>query len=225
MSLLPALQPATPEPPDDRQAVAAVVAGRLEFFAVIVRRYNEQLYRIGMAYLGHHEQAEDAMQNTYLQAFRHLRRYRGEAKLGTWLTRIMINECLTTLRRRRRFKLEPLDEQAPIPDERAPRAGDGLRRAELRGAVEAAVAQLPRHLRTVYLLRQVQNLSVQETAACLRLSPANVKVQLHRARERLKHELLRGAEGAELFDYPAPFCDPMTRRVMALVRARAAERP
>lgn len=211
--------PADAAPVDDERAVAAVVGGQLEFFSIIVRRYNTQLYRVGMAYLGHHEQVEDAMQNTYLNAYRNLRRFRGAAALGTWLTRIMINECLMTLRRRRHFTLEAI-EDCEIPDEASPRAGDGLKSAELRGLLEVAISRLPRAQRAVYLMREVQSLSVRQTAECLRLTPTHVKVTLHRARERLKRNLLRTAQGAELFDYPAQFCDPMTRGVMALVSAR-----
>ncbi len=211
---------AHPDIPDNA-AVRAVVQGNKEMFRVIVRRYNPQLYRVGMAYLRNHAQTEDAMQNAYLKAFTNLRRFRGTAAFATWLTRIMINECLMMLRRERRFTVEPVSDCAARIDREtaAPSEPDPLQAAEMKALLEQAIQTLPRAHRAVYLLREVQHLSTAETAACLGLSAANVKVSLHRAREGLKARLLQTAAGIELFDYPAQRCDPMTAKVMAAIGA------
>ena len=215
--------PDTPRPLNvmtDLDAVAGVLGGNREMFEVIVRRYNTQLYRVGMAYLRDHAQTEDAMQNTYLNAFLHLERFRGRSAFATWLTRIMINECLMMLRTRKRFVMENIDEG----DERlahecfATPAADALHSQELKAALEQAIQTLPRMHRAVYLLREVQQLSTAETAGCLGISSENVKVCLHRAREGLKAELIQSAAGVELFDYPAVYCDPMTEKVMQAIR-------
>jgi RNA polymerase sigma factor (sigma-70 family) len=214
--------PDTPNPlaPIDLEAVTGVLQGNREMFEVIVRRYNPQLYRVGMAYLRNHPQAEDAMQNAYLKAFLNLERFRGNAAFGTWLTRIMINECLMILRTQKRFVMENIDDA----DERGARelfaapAADSLHNQDLKGVLEQAVQTLPRMHRAVYLLRDMQQLSTTETAACLEISPENVKVSLHRARESLKAELMKSAAGLELFDYPAVYCTPMTARVMQAIR-------
>jgi len=189
-------------------------------FEVIVRRYNTQLYRVGMAYLRNHAQTEDAMQNAYLKAFLNLHRFRGGSAFGTWLTRIMINECLMILRTRKRFTMENIDAGGTDTKHEAfvVLPSDPLHNQEIKVVLENAIKVLPRTHRAVYLLREVQHLSTAETAQCLGLSRANVKVSLHRAREGLKAELMRSAAGAELFDYPACFCDPMTARVMEAVR-------
>jgi RNA polymerase sigma-70 factor (ECF subfamily) len=174
-----------------------------------------------MAYLRNHAQTEDAMQNTYLKAFLHLERFGGRAAFATWLTRIMINECLMVLRTRKRFVMENIDEG----DERmghesfAAPAADSLHSQELKCVLEQAVQTLPRMHRAVYLLREVQQLSTAETAASLGISSENVKVCLHRAREGLKAELIKSAAGVELFDYPAAYCDPMTAKVMQAIRS------
>ena len=211
--------PDTPRPVaplTDLEAVAGVLDGNREMFEVIVRRYNTQLYRVGMAYLRNHAQTEDAMQNAYLKAFLNLERFRGSAAFGTWLTRIMINECLMTLRTRKRFVMENIDDA----DDRVVRelfaapSADSLHNQDLKAVLEQAIQTLPRTHRAVYLLREVQQLSTAETAECLEISPENVKVSLHRAREGLKTELLKSAAGVELFDYPAAYCDPMTSKVM-----------
>jgi len=203
----------------DAEAVRGVIAGNREMFEVIVRRYNPRLYRVGMAYLRDHAQSEDAMQNAYLKAFLNLRNFRDNAAFATWLTRIMINECLMFLRGKKRFIMETIDdlEGSPEPALLAAPAVDGLARKEIKALLEQAVQTLPRVQRAVYLLREVQQLSIQETARCLSLSPVNVKVSLHRAREGLKAQLMKTAAGVELFEYAAAYCDPMTARVMAAV--------
>ncbi len=205
----------------DNEAVQRIIAGNREMFEVIVRRYNTQLYRIGIAYLRDHGQSEDAMQNTYLKAFLNLRRFHGNSAFSTWLTRIMINECLMILRGKKRFIMETIDQDEshpPIEDFAAP-ATDTVARHDIRAALEQAIQTLPRAHRAVYLMRDVQQLSIAETAKCLGMSTANVKVSLHRAREGMKTELLRSAAGAELFEYTAQYCDPMTARVMTRIRA------
>lgn len=212
--------PARPPDPSDLDAVKGVLAGDREMFAVIVRRYNTQLYRTGMAYLRNHAQTEDAMQNAYLKAFLNLNRFHGASAFGTWLTRIMINECLMLLRTRKRFPMENIDDGGAFPQQECflvPPA-DPLHDQDLKAVLEQAIQALPRTHRAVYLLREVQHLSTADTARCLGLTRANVKVSLHRAREGLKAELMRTAAGVELFQYPACFCDPMTARVMAAIR-------
>jgi RNA polymerase sigma-70 factor, ECF subfamily len=200
----------------DVDAVTGILNGHREMFEVIVRRYNTQLYRVGMAYLRDHGQAEDAMQNAYLKAFLNLERFRGNAAFATWLTRIMINECLMMLRARKRFVMETIDEDGgrTAHESFATPATDSLHQHDLKTVLEDAIQTLPRPHRAVYLLREVQQLSTAETAACLEISPENVKVTLHRAREGLKTQLMKSAAGLELFDYPAAYCDPMTAKVM-----------
>ena len=208
----------------DADAINDVIRGNREMFEVIVRRYNTQLYRTGMAYLRNHAQTEDAMQNAYLKAFLNLNRFRGDAAFATWLTRIMINECLMLLRSRKRFEMENIDHGNLRLDHEssAAPAPDSLYQQDIKAVLEDAIQTLPRTHRAVYLLREVQHLTTAETAQCLGISRVNVKVSLHRAREGLKAQLMKSAAGIELFDYPATFCDPMTAGVMRVVRAAPA---
>lgn len=203
----------------DLEAVHEVMQGNREIFEIIVRRYNPQLYRVGMAYLRNHAQTEDAMQNAYLKAFLHLDRFRGTAAFATWLTRIMINECLMILRSKKRFIMETIDDGDAHVDHESfvVPATDSLLNQDIKAVLEEVIQALPRTHRAVYLLREVQHLSTAETAACLGLSRENVKVSLHRAREGLKAQLLKNAAGIELFDYPACYCDPMTAKVMQAI--------
>jgi RNA polymerase sigma-70 factor (ECF subfamily) len=219
-SVLPAEAPSRSQTePTDFEAVNAVIGGQREMFEVIVRRYNTQLYRVGLAYLRDHAMAEDAMQNTYLKAFLNLHRFRGTAAFSTWLTRIMINECLMALRSRKRFIMETLDDGNRRIDHEffAEPVPDSIDAEDVKKVLEHLIEGLPRTHRAVYLLREVQHLSTEETAECLGMTRDNVKVCLHRAREELKAQLLKSAAGVELFAYPAQYCDPMTSKVMQAV--------
>lgn len=216
----------------DLDAIADVCRGNREMFEVIVRRYNQLLFRVGMSYLRNHALTEDAMQNTYVKAFLHLGDFGRDAAFSTWITRIMINECLMMLRRQRNRRetlvdptnTTPTVESAALawlPDrpESEPLASERVSLKEMKALLEEAIAALPRKYRAVYMLREVQQLSTAETAAALGVSTAGVKVDLHRARERLKTELLKSSAAAELFTYHAFFCDRMTARVLGLVLA------
>ncbi len=209
----------------DLEAIDDVIRGNREMFEVVVRRHNTRLYRVGMAYLHAHQLAEDAMQNAYLKAFLHLNRFNRSSSFATWLTRIMINECLMMLRQRRTRATEPLDDRVdPRADEPSGTATpDELHWKEMRVLLEHAIAKLPENHRAVYVLRDVQQLSTDETAECLGISTDSVKVTLHRARERLKVSLLNSAAAAEVFTYSAQYCDPMTQRVLGVVLRAAPD--
>jgi RNA polymerase sigma factor (sigma-70 family) len=218
----------------DLDAIAEVARGNREMFEVIVGRYNQLLYRVGMAYLHNHAHVEDAMQNTYVKAFLHLNKFERGAAFSTWITRIMINECLMTLRRGKQTSEMVLEFVEHGPDATQPQsdphplhpathaerpASEQISLEEMKALLEKAVAALPQKYRAVYMLREIQQLSTSETAAALGVSSVSVKVDLHRARERLKAELLKSAAGAELFSYPAFFCDGMTGRTMSAILA------
>src|SRR3954466_9545591 len=126
------------------------------------------------------------MQNTYLKAFVHLGHFQREATFSTWLTRIMINECLMILRRRRGLREEVLPEEIAASETTAPQGAARINLKEMKALLENAINALPQGLRTVYVLREIQHLSTAEVAACLGATPGTVKVKLHRARERLK---------------------------------------
>jgi RNA polymerase sigma-70 factor (ECF subfamily) len=204
----------------DETAIDEVLRGNREMFEVLVRRYNQQLFRVGMACFRQREQAEDAMQNAYLKAYVNLGRFRRTAAFSTWLTRIMINECRMLLRRRRSAREDDWrdDLQAVIPDGAEP-VGSNLSLNEMKTLLEHALRELPQKYRTVYVLREVQQLTTAETAACLGISRESVKVTLHRAREQLKARLLKSAAASELFTFAAPMCNGFTARVMAAVLA------
>ena len=204
----------------DDAVVARVRAGEAALFELIMRRYNQRLYRAARAILRDDHEAEDAIQEAYVQAYVHLGQFQGRAKLSSWLTRIAVNEALRRARRRARGEevgQEMSHVAAPIrgPEQEAVRA-------ELRGALESAVDELPEAFRTTFVLRDVEELSTAETADCLGIPEETVKTRLHRARALLRQSLRAwlGAAAKEAFPFGFARCD----RVVANVMARLAER-
>lgn len=203
----------------DEEVLEEVKKGNREMFEVLVRRYNQRLFRVGMAYLRNHERTEDAMQNAYLKAFVHLKSFTGSAAFATWITRIMINECLMMIRKQNSVQESLLSEelQASLPTHNDNHGRRDLSLKEMKTLLEKTINELPLKYRTLYIMREVQQLSTAETADSLGLSVSNVKVALHRARELLKDRLLKSTQGIELFPYPAIYCNGMTARVMSYI--------
>jgi RNA polymerase sigma-70 factor (ECF subfamily) len=202
----------------DEEIARRVVAGEGELFELLMRRYNQRLFRVARVVVDDDAEAEDVVQDAWVRAYEHLAGFRGEARLSTWLTRIALHEAWSRLRRRRRHVALLPDEEsaAPVADER-PGPEQRAAARELRTALETAVAQLPPAARTAFLLRDVEGLSTEETAELLELSPGAVKVRLHRARARLRAEIDRrlGAAASDLYHFAGHRCDRIVERVFA----------
>lgn len=205
-------------PLSDLEVIQRVLAGEKQLFELLMRRYNQRMYRTGLAVLGGNAaEVEEAMQNAWIKAFQHLNRFEGRASFSTWLTRILLNECLMALRGQHHFVDLPEANariEAPLREEHTP-LQDILDR-ELRQALESAIGKLPDTYRSVFMLREVEGMSVGETAQLLHLSETNVKVRLLRARERLRHQLQQYAP-EQTFTYMGSRCDGMVRRVLARI--------
>jgi RNA polymerase sigma-70 factor (ECF subfamily) len=207
----------------DEEVVAQVVAGQTALYEVLMRRYNERVYRAVRAILRDDKEAEDVMQQAYVNAYVHLRQFNRQARFSTWLTRIAINEALARVRRRGRY--EPFDDESPTVEAfmTSPSRQDPERDAatgELRALLESAIDRLPDGAREVFVLRQVEGLSTAEAADMLGVSEDVVKTRLSRARAALRRDLMErtGATAPEVFRFYRPRCD----RVVAVVLARIA---
>jgi RNA polymerase sigma-70 factor (ECF subfamily) len=207
-------------PISDEEVVRRVRAGETGLFEVVMRRYNQRLYRVARAILQDDAEAEDVTQQTYVNAYRHLDQFAGRAMFSTWLTRIAVHEALARARRRGRFdEQEMVDDRdgeamdalkAPGPDpERQAFAG------EIRTLIESAIENLPEHYRAVFVMRDVEGMSTAESAECLDITEETAKTRLHRARMLLRDALYQrvGIESAAAFSFEAPRCD----RVVAAV--------
>ncbi|MGA7157718.1 MAG: sigma-70 family RNA polymerase sigma factor [Acidobacteriaceae bacterium] len=178
--------------------VAAIVAGETHLFHELIRPYERSVYVMALSFLKNDADAEDAAQEAFLKAFRNLSTFRGDSKFGTWLISITLNESRSRLRRQKSVKLDSIDAH---PDDQAyvsPAVlrdwreipSDTLERKEVRHMLKAAVEDLPPAYREIFLLRDVEELSIAETAEVLQISPVLVKVRLHRARIMLQKRLV-----------------------------------
>jgi RNA polymerase sigma-70 factor (ECF subfamily) len=201
----------------DEEVVRRVLGGETGLFEVIVRRYNQRLFRASRAILRDDDAAEDVMQEAYLRAFAKLDQFAGEAKFSTWLTKIAVYEALGRLRR---AKSQQELSEAMHNSENPERDAYGR---ELRSAIEKAVDELPPLYRSVFVLRELEEMSVAETAECLRITPESVKTRLHRARALLRSHLEPATRPAA-FSYLGARCDRLTRAVMEKVRRVAGEK-
>lgn len=209
----------------DRELVARTLAGDRAAFEALVRRHERRVYRVAMALLGRPEDAEEALQECFLQAYRHLEQFRGEARFSTWLVRIAVNAALQ--RRRERDGAVSLDELLEagdfVPERLSPRHPSPEQlygRQELRRLVETAVAALPEPYRAVLVLRDLEGLSAEDTAAALGLTVPAVKSRLHRARLVLREYLAAHLERPaglhqRLLRAAAGLRDRVARRVLA----------
>jgi RNA polymerase sigma-70 factor (ECF subfamily) len=191
-------------------------------FWLIMKRHNQRLHRVARAVLGDDAEAEDVVQDTYLRAFTHLSEFRAEARLSTWLTRIALNEALGRRRRRRvgePTSLEPVPAPASVSSPNPERA---VMLAEIRTLLEQAVDALPERFRVVFMMRDVEEFSTEETARLLGLRPETVRTRLHRAR-RLLREALRDELAAvftDTFLFAGEPCDGLVQSTLALLGVR-----
>jgi len=216
----------------DGEVLRRMRGGDTDAFAAVMRRNNQRLYRLARGILRDADDAEEAVQEGYIRAFTHLDGFKGEASLATWLARIVTNEALGSLRRRRATvdidavadRLSTDSPNAP-PDATAVNPERAAARQEIRRAIESAVDALPAPFRTVFVLRAIEQLSTRDTAAALGIPEETVKTRFHRA-NRLLRDALSG-HFVSIWDDAFPFagarCDRIVTAVLSrLMAARAA---
>jgi RNA polymerase sigma-70 factor (ECF subfamily) len=206
----------------DETLIQQVLGGDTALFELLMRRYNERVYRAARAIVRDDQEAEDVMQQAYVNAFTHLRQFNGSAQFCTWLTRIAINEALARVRRQGRYQVfddasnvEPFMLQNPESPERQAFA------RELHGLLEWAIDTLPDGMREVFVLREVEGLNTAEVAACLGVSEDVVKTRLSRGRATLRRLLMErtGATAPDVFRFYRPRCDRLVAEVLARIGA------
>jgi RNA polymerase sigma-70 factor (ECF subfamily) len=208
----------------DAEVVDRVRRGDTPLFEVLMRRHNQRVYRVARAIVKDETEAEDIMQQAYVNAFTHLHQFEERAQFSTWLTRIAVHEALG--RRRRTRTTEPIGDAEEEPMERHIASGpDPERQAyagELRGLIESAVDALPDTYRMVFMLRDVEGLSTAETADGLDIGQEAVKTRLHRARALLRRHLFEraGAASAQAFAFHLSRCDRVVAGVFSRIQSR-----
>ncbi len=204
----------------DNDVVERVLSGETELFEVLMRRYNQRLYRVARGFVTDPAEAEDVAQEAYVSAFRKLASFRGEARFSTWLTRIAVYEAMARRRKGRRFVGLEEGGVFETPDS-LPGPETDATSHELGDLIQEAVNSLPDALRPVFVLREVEGLSSEETATALGLSEANARVRLHRAKSHLRQRLdeRMGREARQLYRFDGARCDRLVAAVFARIAA------
>jgi RNA polymerase sigma-70 factor, ECF subfamily len=210
----------------DEELVRLILRGQVALYEVLMRRYHRRIYRIALTILRNDAEAEDVMQEAYVRAYQHLGEFAGEAKFSTWLTKIAVHEALARVRKqaRRGGPRSALDESPDIMEkvksaERDPEAQTYDR--ELKMVLERAIDALPDNYRSVFVLRIVEGLHIEDTAEALGISVETVKTRLHRARAMLRKELERraGIIVPEIFPFHLSRCDRVVEGVLQRIGA------
>jgi RNA polymerase sigma-70 factor (ECF subfamily) len=218
------IKQAVPAVSDDAELVRRALARDAGAFRAIMQKHNRRLYRIARGVLRNNTDAEDAVQDAYVSAFTHLANYRGESTLATWLSRIVMNEALRQLRRKRPAvdltAAEPMRSEAEIIQFPLSTPNDDPERTmaqrQILQLVEQATDNLPEAFRLVFVTRVIEGMSVEETSELLGIKPETVKTRLHRARQLVRNQLDKqiGPVLMEAFPFAGRRCERVTAAVM-----------
>jgi RNA polymerase sigma-70 factor (ECF subfamily) len=210
----------------DEEIIERVRGGEIALYELLVRRYNQRVYRAVRAILRDDAEAEDVMQDAHFAAFRHLDEFEGRAAFSTWLTKIAVHEALARLKKLKRFEPQDFTEDESLigtkEDLMSPESATAT--AETRVLLESAILSLPIPYRSVLVMRDVEEMSTMETATALELTEEAVKVRLHRAHAMLRKELYSrvGANSTSAFQFGATRCDRVTDVVMSRILSLGA---
>lgn len=194
----------------DAEVIDRILKGEKRFFEVIIRRHNQRIFRVGMSILDSDVEVEDAMQVVYINAYLHLDKFEHRSSFSTWLTRIMINQCFEQKKKQQRIKLK-LAESVNFMCMKV--TANELVNKELNTVLETAIANLPEKYRLVFILREVEDLSVRETSQTLNIEEVNVKVRLNRAKVMLKESLNRYIKN-DIYHFHLSKCDRIVNNVL-----------
>ena len=206
----------------DTEIIFKILSGEIKLYETLIRRYNSFLYKIGRSYHYNHQDTEDLMQETYISAYCNLKKFEHRASFKTWLTRLMLNHCYQKKRKlsyANEFVTgEPVTEN---PDNlfQFSNNKDQMINKELGSVIENALLQIPEDYRIVFTLRELNNLSIAETASTLGITETNVKVRLNRAKTTLRSAIENMYSPNEIFEFNLIYCDRMVNSVMAYIYA------
>jgi RNA polymerase sigma-70 factor (ECF subfamily) len=207
----------------DATIAELVAQGETILFEILIRRHNSFLYRIGRAYGFNHHDTEDLMQETYIDAYKNLDKFENRSEFRTWIGKIMRNNCYHK-KQKHSFKNEiAVDEITPVNEKymnsRQEHAHPEILTKELGHIMEKALMNIEEDYRMVFTLRELNGMSVTESADVLSISEANVKVRLNRAKKMLRSEIEKIYSPEEIFEFNLIYCDRMVERVMSKINA------
>ncbi len=208
----------------DNEIIERVLRGEKNLYGIIVRRYNQRLYRIAISIINDDAEAEDIMQVSYINAYEGLAKFAFKSSFSTWITKILINESLLRIKKRKKATIALTEmivgnayHQTQIP---AMQATDAKAlNTELKLILEKSIQQLPEKYRTVFIMREMEGMNIVETKNCLDISEVNVKVRLNRAKSLLKTALAEFYKNEDILHFHLSRCDRMVNEVLEQINA------
>lgn len=204
----------------DSDIIEKIVSGETALYEMLIRRYNPALYKTGRSYNYNHQDTQDLMQDTFVDAFYNLSKFENRSSFKTWIIKIMLHNCYRK-QQKLSFKNELAHEihekSIPVFSNQNTDTINVVMNRELNFVIEHALQQVPFEYRMVFSMREINGLSVVETAEALHISEVNVKVRLNRAKAMLRTEVEKSYTAAEIFEFNRVYCDAMLQKVMAKI--------
>ena len=205
----------------DVEIIRRILGGEISLFEVLIKRNNSGLYKIGMSYGFNHHDVEDLMQETYINAYSSLSKFENRSSFKTWIIKIMLNQChhkakKFSFKNEKPKEISQNENIIPMFSSNAD-PNNSVANRELIKIIQDAIIHIPVDYRMVFSLRELNGLSIAETAEALDISPSNVKVRLNRAKSMLRKQLEQVYNGENLFEYNLIHCDKMVEKVMNVI--------
>jgi RNA polymerase sigma factor (sigma-70 family) len=203
----------------DSEIIDEIINGKKEMYELLIRKYNQRLYRVAKGILWEEADIEDAIQDAYIKAYKNLSKFEKRSTFSTWITRILINECLIRQKALRRNPVPEISDENKILEQIAGTFNPEMKMInnELKVMLEKAISLLPEKYRVVFVMREIENMSVADTTSALEITETNVKARLSRAKEMLRNQLMSSYPMSELLDFNLTRCDRIVRNVMSRI--------
>ena len=205
---------------NDTDVVKRVLAGEKELYEILLRRYNQVLFRVLCGYLNDEDEIQDTMQDTYLKAFEKLYQFKFKSAFSTWLIRIGINEALQKVNATKKLsfiRTEHLKNQSDENISTLPNPEKQMIQKESSRILELAIAQIDVKYRAVYIMKEVEGMRIRDIAEILGITESNVKVRVHRAKAMIKENLYKSSKKEELFEFGSHKCDHLVHTIMGII--------
>lgn len=204
----------------DKELIDKILNKETALFELIIRRHNPNLYRIGKMYRFSHEDTQDLMQETYIEAFVHLHQFENRASFQTWISKIMIHQCYRKAKKWEQQNIQTMENEMSVFENlHNTETRNYVMNKELASVIEKALLNIPTDYRTVFTLREVNGMNVSETSQILGITESNVKIRLSRAKMMLRKEIEKFYNKEEIFEFNLIYCDLMVNRVMAKINS------
>lgn len=205
----------------EAEVIERIINGETAWYEIIVRRFNPYLYKVGRSYNYSHEDTQDLMQDTFVDAYKALIQFSGKSNFKTWIVRIMLNNCYRK-NKKSSFTNEVMreinDYDRPMFNHSENDPNKTILNRELGHLIEETLSTIPEDYRMVFALREINGMNVAETADLLNISESNVKVRLSRAKEMLRNELETSYTATDLYDFNLIYCDIIVENVMQRIK-------